>query len=163
MNSGLATPLDYDSIPWPPGMRITPRAKRFIAAYFGPANRVATEAAAIAGYASPGVRGSQLKRSLAEVIEAVELSLLEARTLSAERTMEGITEIALHGKQESNRLKALELMAKIHGLLSEKVNVQLSRTDLLTQLDTQLLRLQPKLPAAIDIEPTRQAPESHQE
>jgi hypothetical protein len=135
MNAGLATHVDIDSLPWPPGIKGTARAKRFVAAYFGPANRVASEAAAMAGYASPAVRGAQLKRSLSEVIEHVELKLLEAKTCSAQEVLEGIASIARSGQQESNRLKAYELLAKIHGMLSDKLDLTLNRNQLLRDID----------------------------
>lgn len=153
MNQEMDTRLDLSSIPWPPGIKITPRNKHFIAAYFGPANRVATAAAELAGFSTPRSAGSQLKKRLAEVIEHIELALAEKDYATAREVLKGVTEIARNGVQESNRLKAWDLLARIHGMLSDKVDVNISRTSLLRELDTATTKL---LPA------TSLAPESHQ-
>lgn len=152
MSEAIEPVVDVNTIPWPPGVKITPRAKRFIAAYFGPANRVGVEAARIAGYSSPNVRASQLRRRFSEVIEYVELQFLESRCLSARQVREKISEIANNGVQESNRLKALELLARIQGQLSDKLDLNINRNQLIKDIDAVVTKVTPLA-----------LPESHQD
>lgn len=119
---------------------LTGRRKRFIDAYLGEASRNATEAARIAGYGTPESQGSSLKKRLKLFIKEREQEISIASQLSQKETLEIISEIA-RDKGHKDRLKAAELMAKIHGVLSEKVTLEVNRSQIQEQLSMLRQRL----------------------
>jgi phage terminase small subunit len=110
-------------------MRLTPKRVRFINFYFNEAQLNATEAARLAGFGSPETRGPQLKRVLREFIEKKEVELREAALISPRECQERLAYIARNAPVNT-QLKALEMVAKIHGLFSEKVHVEMNRGEI---------------------------------
>ncbi len=103
--------------------------------YFGPANLNGTEAARLAKFKNPERVSSLLSRELAPVIDAMLLERSELLRLDNNKILEGIGDIAKHGESETNRLKAFELLAKIHGMMNDKLSINLDRRSLLKQLE----------------------------
>lgn len=141
-------------IAFPSNRRATPKRKLFVQYYLGEANRNATRAAELAGFGSPRVVGSQIRRQLKDVIEAEELKLAEASKMSAVETIEILTEIA-RDPTHKDRVRCCEIMAKIHGLLNEKLNITLDRKGLQSNVMESMgalaalaARKQPQLPPA---------------
>lgn len=112
------------------GVRLNPKRRRFLSLYFGDARQNPTKAAELMGMSRPDVSGVHYRKVLAKVIAELEVKALEAGILGAQETLREISYLALHASTETNRLRALELMAKIHGLLSEKVTLTLDRKQL---------------------------------
>jgi len=114
----------------PAGVKLTPKRRSYLAAYFGPAKQSPTEAARIAGLPNPNVSGAQYKKRLLHVIDALTLKALEVGCLGAQEVIQEVSLIAKNDPSTSNRLRALEMLAKIHGLLTDKVAVTLDRKQL---------------------------------
>ena len=109
-------------------VRLTPRRAKFIELYFGDCMLNATEAARQAGFAHPRVAGSQLVRILAPILAAKEdeqKSRLEATGRELRETLTSISRDPDH----KDRLKAIELLARINGMLSDRVNVTVERKE----------------------------------
>lgn len=123
-----------------PVIHLTPKRKKFLDYYFGEANRVATRAAKLAGYRCEGTAGSRTKRLLAKEIAARELELAESSRMSADEVLVSLTEIARDANHK-DRCRALELMAKIHGLMAEKLNITLDRKGMQQELSGALVQL----------------------
>jgi chromosome segregation ATPase len=101
-----------------------------------------SEAARRAGYKDPGESGWQLKKKWPEEIEAIEVKVREAKKLKDEELEEIPAEIArLSSASDQNRLKAVELLARMRGKLSDKVTINVTRSDLMKQLDEALATL----------------------
>lgn len=107
--------------------RLSMKQKRFIEAYLGEdkANFNATKAAEMAGYKGNGVtlasvgyenlRNPQIKK---------EIDIhLQASAMSSNETMMRIGDIGRNDLNKS-QMKALELLAKHHGLLDEKIHIR---------------------------------------
>lgn len=81
----------------------------------------------------------RLFRRLRETIEKELLTLRDKLIMSPDEVMTGITEVA-RDKHSKDRLNALITLAKIHGLLSEKVTLNLDpkqlKSDLLSALQS---------------------------
>lgn len=114
-------------------------------AFVGGANRDATAAARVAGLGktthSQNTIGGRLKRRYKHLIEAYELRLAEAAIMSPRQVSEALAEIARDTQERtSDRLKALELVARIHGMLSDKmqidIDVALVKKELASSLST---------------------------
>jgi len=112
------------------GVRLTPKRRQFLTLYFGEARQNPTEACKLMGIPRADVAGSHYKVALAKVIEELQLKSLEVGLLSAQEAMRQISWLALHASSESNQLRALELVIKVHGLLTDKVSLTLDRKQL---------------------------------
>jgi len=108
--------------------------KLFVQFYLGEAGRDCGKAATLAGYDNPLVKGPRLERKLQALIR-------EQSTYTPEMVIQDLSEIAGDRKQPQNRIRALELLAKIHGLLSDKININIDRQTLTRDLDTALDKL----------------------
>ena len=112
--------------------------RRFILAYVGEARFNASEAARIAGYTDPAQAGWVLKKR--EDVRACIDALLAEHALSSTEVLAELRDVAMRGLDESievrhfgeevsarmdarAKMKALELLTKAHGLLTENVNV----------------------------------------
>lgn len=119
---------------------VTGRRKLFIEAFLGPAAQNPAEAAKIAGYKAHISVGYRLRKSLAPHIEQLAREQHEAKVMSAKGVMEGLTEIAKK-KDHKDRTRALELLAKIHGLLTDKIDLTVDRKKLASELKEALGQL----------------------
>ena len=77
---------------------------------------------------------------MADLIEEKRQALSESSQVSAKETLELIAAVARTATHKDH-LRALELMLKVHGLLSDKLQVTVDRKQLIGELDSQLQRL----------------------
>jgi phage terminase small subunit len=131
---------------------MTDRRRRFVDLYLTTADGNATQAAREAGFSAPSALGSRLVRQLREVIAAREVVLRDKALISAGEVQEKLSQLA-RDPDHKDHFRALELMAKIHGLLSEKLDITVSRkqlrddvTEAMGQLAALSARKQPQLP-----------------
>lgn len=96
-----------------------------------------TEAARLAGYSSPAVQGWNLRRKWPEEFARVEEEFRRKLAISDEELDEIISSLARNPKHKDH-FKAVELVCRLKGKLSDKVHVTLDRTALNTQLDDML-------------------------
>jgi phage terminase small subunit len=122
-------------------IRMTPRAQLFLDNYMGVAKLNATEAARLAGYAHPRSAAPILKRRFAKLIEQKELELAAKAKLSVEEAESILADIA-RTEGHKDRLKAVELVLKVNGKLSEKLNINLDKPELLKELEQAFKSLQ---------------------
>lgn len=129
-------------MPAPSGFkrRRTPKERLFLDLYFGKSDFNATQAARDAGYRWPESVGSKLCARLKDEIDARYEELRASAVMTPEECMKHLADIGRNGA-EQNRLRAIELQLKIHGMLSEKLSVTLDRKALLTELEQQVARL----------------------
>ena len=101
---------------------LTERQAEFCRHYI--ASGVAKEAAVRAGYApgSAKVTGCRLLQNpkVRDKIEALKGRLETKRILTAEQTLEMVSEIARDSDTDPNRMRALEFLGKWHSLLVER-------------------------------------------
>lgn len=121
-------------------VRVTPRAKAFIDAYLGPARLNAAEAARMAGYSHPSSQGASVRKRLAHIIDAEELKLAAKTKLSVAEAESILCEIA-RDQHHKDRLKAVELVLKVHGQLADKLNITLDKNQLVKELELALASL----------------------
>jgi phage-related tail protein len=105
--------------------RLKPSHRKWLDCFLRDPGRDATAATVAAGFggsrAGQNSIGSRLKRKYSQIIAAYDTRLAEASLLSPREVQEQLASIARDTKQETrDRLKALELIAKIHGMLSDK-------------------------------------------
>ena len=137
--------------------------RAFLAAYVGEAKLNGVEAARMAGYANPSKAFVQLrKRRAAEIAEA-ELAFRDQLQMGWAEVAEGIAAVA-RDAMHKDRLKALELLAKIHGKLDPKLSIQFDRAtlekhiaDVIAQLSSQVAT---DAPLAIEAAPPPALPEA---
>lgn len=97
------------------------KRRKFIEAYLGTANGNATEAARIAGYASPTVEGSRLL-TFADVRQEVDRRIAgDPLIKSREQVLRWISEKMDNAEDERNAVKCAEMMAKVHGSFVQKI------------------------------------------
>jgi len=110
-------------------LKLTQRRLKFIELYLTTCNGIASKAAKEAGYKAYEAMGSRLVRRLSDVIAAREVQLRETAIISARGVQERLTTLA-KDPTHKDHFRALELMAKIHGLLSDKLDITISRKQL---------------------------------
>ena len=79
----------------------------------------ATKAARAAGYQTPRVDGSRLLRKFRQVIAEKGAEQAETAGMKADQVLSEIASIATDSTHK-DRIRALELLAKINGLLSDR-------------------------------------------
>jgi len=127
------------------GKRMTPKVKAWLVAYGGEAMLNATEAARLVGYAEPEKMASRLKRLWgAEVAEAEEKFQNKFR-ISDEELDRHLSEIA-RNPEHRDRLRALELIARMKGRLNDKLKIEVDRKGMLKEIEQILSSLQPTQP-----------------
>lgn len=116
--------------------RMTPKKRAFLEAYCGEgeAKGNATEAARLAGFTSPSKQGRKIKKQLFAEILNRQQELKAANKLSPDELMEILAVIA-RDPTDRNRIKALELIAKIEGMLDGKLLITIDRRDIAAKLD----------------------------
>lgn len=123
---------------------LTAKQELFIAAYLGEARGNATEAARIAGYASPHPEGARLLRN-ATIASRVKQHVAE-KFATADAVLAELTDVAMSPWRDfveviardktgkpvkvrmdlSNKVKALELLGKHHQLFTEKQEIDIN-------------------------------------
>lgn len=97
----------------------SPRQQVLIDHYLADPARNATAAARKAGYKNPRHDGSRIVRRFRELIEQKDSERQAAVGLKADQVLAEIAGIATDPTHK-DRLRALELLAKMHGLMSDK-------------------------------------------
>ena len=115
---------------------LTTKKRAFLDAYFGPANQNAVEAARLAGFAMPQKVAKRVTKSLFKEIRNREQELKAANQVSATELMEILATIC-RDPTSRDRIKAIELVAKIEGMLSEKIQISVDRREISKKLDEQ--------------------------
>ena len=102
----------------------------------------ASESARLAGYKQPHVVGSKLKRKLKAHIESAEVKKELEKVMPPHEALEILGKIA-RGEEPKHReqLKAIELVLRSHGVLSDKIQVTLDRKALMAQVADYIRRL----------------------
>jgi hypothetical protein len=118
--------------------RITKKLALMLEAYKGEAKLNVTEAARLAGYGCPKAVGARIRRQHRELFDRAEVEMKEALVMGGRELDERITNLA-RNEDHKDHYKALELLAKIHGKLSEKVDITIKKGSLDTSLDSLLL------------------------
>lgn len=115
----------------------------------------ASNSARLAGYKNPGVIGPRLKKSLRLHIESEEVKKELEKMMPPHEALEILAKIA-RGETPKHReqLKAIELVLRSHGVLSDKIQVTLDRKALMAQVTDYIRRLR-----VVDIE-ARALPEA---
>lgn len=118
------------------------KQQAFLEHYFASAERNATHAARLAGYKDPVKMAPKLKKYFSQDIASKELELAEASVALGNETHKLITSIARDLEVPvTARLKALELLAKVNGLMSDKVSLSVDRAGLEAELTNALKQL----------------------
>lgn len=126
--------------------KLTDKREAFILAYIGEARFNATRAAQIAGYSKPRQSGSE---NLSNPVIAARISEeLKSRSATADGVLAELTDIAMAdwrefikirtnprtgetvevGMDMNAKVKSLEVLAKAHGLLTDKIDLSGSLT-----------------------------------
>jgi hypothetical protein len=130
----------------------TPRLRRFFAFYGGESALDGTDAARRAGYAWPEKAVARLRETWPEEFERVEDGFRDRLKVGWDEAQEIVAAIARDPKHK-DRIKAVELIAKLHGKLDPKIHVAVDRTtveqhlqDLLQQMARNKLAAEDTLP-----------------
>ena len=121
--------------------KLTPRVKRFLLHLESDALLDPISAARLAGYTRPQQSSTHLVRTWADKIAEVEDRLRKRARLSAEDVVNRLS-IVGDNIEHKDHVRALETLARIHGLLTDKVSIQVSRGDISSQLGHALNRLE---------------------
>lgn len=114
--------------------RYTAKFRALLAAYVGQAGLNASEAARMAGYAEPGRTAYRLRQKFPEAFEKAERDFRRRLVVQREEVEERIADLVRNPKHRDH-YKAIELAAKMHGMLSEKVNITIERNGINEKLD----------------------------
>lgn len=136
------------------GGKVSSKWRQFVAAFEGEAKLDGVEACRIAGYSNPSRAWWQLRQRRRVDLEEIEKRFRERLTMDWPEVEAGIAAVA-RNLSHKDRLKALELLAKIHGKLDPKLSIQFDRTtlekhitEIIAQLGEQVAAEQPKQVAA---------------
>lgn len=125
---------------------LPPDQAAWVKAFTGIAFGDAVKAATIAGFADPQRDGPRLQKRLTPLLG-------DWRTCGPRESIHRISGIAREPRNP-NQLKALELLLKVHGLLSDKLDVNVSRADLLKQVSTELHKIRESRAQLVDLSQT---------
>ena len=123
-----------------PPTRMTAKVKALLAAYGGQAGLNLTEAARLAGYSKPAQQGHNIRRKWPEAFDKVEAEF-QARLQVSDEELDQVISNLVRSPKHKDHYKAVELMCRMKGRLSEKVHVTLDRSNLNGQLDSMLTML----------------------
>lgn len=139
--NGSGAPGDWLSLLKSHYVREIPRSvKRFWVAYVTEAAGDPTKAARIVGYKHPNTQGPRLVKKLPDVAEAARVAWLEACGVKPDELLLHLAEI-VRDKDHKDRMKAIETNAKIHGMLSDKLILDIDKQSLLRQIDNRIEQL----------------------
>ena len=121
-------------------VRWTPKRKAWWEAYWGQAARDGVAAAVLAGLSEPHKVGRKLERNLSV---AIELRDAELRAAAEVQPSEVIAKLSIVARniEHKDHVRALELLARIHGMISDKLNVKVDKQQLLKELDEEIRRI----------------------
>lgn len=137
--------------------KLRPKVRQFVDRYLSTAGFNATEAARQCGYGSPQTLGPRLLKRYREIIEYKERDLREALSVSPREVVEGLSAIARDPQaRHSDRTKAYEILARIHGMFSDTLKVELEPGALRRELSMAVEKLTLVLPPP---EPAKSLPE----
>lgn len=108
-------------------VRLTGRRAKFIELYFGKHLFNATAAAAEAGFKHPSVAGYQLTKKLAPLLAAKRVEHDNKMEMQGKEIREKLTSIA-RTDNHKDQVRALELLAKITGQLSDNIKISQDRS-----------------------------------
>lgn len=118
--------------------RLRPKRRAFVMAYCTTSRLNAVSAARECGFGSPQAQGGKLYKQMREVIEWYLLRLRASSVMTPREIMEGLTGLAKNAEKDADKLKAYELLTRIHGMASDKlsvnVDVQVVKRELLSIL-----------------------------
>lgn len=114
--------------------------KRFWKAYVGDAACDPTKAARLVGYKHPNTQGPRLLKKLPDVADAAKVAWLDTCGVKPEELLLHLSEI-VRDPDHKDRMKAIELNAKVHGMLSEKIIHDFDRQSLMRQIDARISQL----------------------
>ena len=127
-------------VPGAEAVRWTPKRKAWWEAYWGQAQRDGVAAAVLAGLSEPHKVGRKLERNLSV---AIELRDAELRAAAEVQPSEVIAKLSIVARniEHKDHVRALELLARIHGMISDKLNVKVDKQQLLKELDEEIRRI----------------------
>jgi hypothetical protein len=119
--------------------------KAFLAAYEGEAKLNATEAARLAyggkrqgSLSAPAMIARDIRRRFPDLIEAAEERFRDKFRMSDDELDTHLSEIS-RDKQHKDRLRALELIARMKGRLNDKLQVTIDRKSMLKEIESLLV------------------------
>jgi hypothetical protein len=131
---------------------VPPQVRKFFTVYATESALDATKAARVVGYKHPATMGHRLRSKFPDVAEACEISWKEQCGIKPDELIQHLASI-VRDPDHKDRMKAIELNAKIHGMLSEKIIHEFDKNTLLKQIDERLLQIkeQRALEAGVDL------------
>jgi hypothetical protein len=99
-----------------------------------------TKAARVVGYRFPNTQGPRLVKKFGDVAEAARLTWIESCGVKPDELLRHLSEI-VRDPDHKDRMKAIELNAKVHGMLSEKIIHDFDRQSLMRQIDARISQL----------------------
>jgi hypothetical protein len=124
------------------------KGKLWLEAYFGKAMFNATEAARMAGFKDAEYSGGRMLHKYAEQVEQRTEELKESLTMSPDECQQRLAELA-RDKDHKDHFRALETIARIHGIMNDKLAISLDRKTLMRQLDEVLGAIAQQAPDAL--------------
>lgn len=124
-----------------PSRKLTTRVKRFLTFYETTAQLDPVEAARLVGYSAPHQIASKLSQQWADKLEEIQVRVRGKLSMSAEETRQRVAAVA-RDINHKDHVRALELNARMHGLLSDKLDIRVSRADLVSNIKLALERVQ---------------------
>lgn len=121
-------------------VRLTARRAKFIELYFGKHLFNATAAAAEAGFKHPRNAGSHLAKKLAPLLAAKQVEHDNKMEMQGKEIREKLTSIA-RTDNHKDQVRALELLAKITGQLSDNIKITQDRSQMEADLVAALEQL----------------------
>lgn len=116
------------------GKRVSKRLMLFLEAYKGAAQRNGVEAARIAGYRDPAKAFGEIKGAYGKLIAEADEEWKQSLILSEHDIWNNISNL-VRSPNHRDHFKAIELAAKIKGMLDTKVTIHTDRAGLMQELD----------------------------
>ncbi len=126
-----------------------PRQRTWLLTYLTDPARDGTAAARSAGYEgtpqSLNTRSTRLRRLFRDIIDSYELAITDAAVMGSREVSTGLAELARDKSiTPRDRLRAYELIARIHGMLTDTVKVE-GQVQIRQQLLASLATLSPRV------------------
>lgn len=81
-----------------------------------------------------------MKRRYGYLVEQRSVALRDSLSMSAREVVEGLSVVA-RTKEHKDHVRALEILAKIHGLLIDKLDLKIDRRTVAQEVEAALLKL----------------------
>lgn len=111
-----------------------PKERRFIEAFLGDAAGDPVQAARLAQFGAPSEVGKRIYSRLREVIDSKLLEREANAIITTKGILTRLSVLADNASKDSDRIKALELLARINGMLADKVTVSIETSGLVKEL-----------------------------